>query len=107
MVDPDLLSEAADESLRESKFRMVAGSIMPMNDADGVDDGLFINLESSAANASRIGGVSKEHLAKVWRLNEDEARRMLEVTLSHANETIALRFHVNLAQTTKCCAIKG
>ena len=64
VIDHDLLSEAANESLRESKFRMAAGSTMPMQ-SDEVDDGLFVDLEASAADASWMGGVTKEHLAKV------------------------------------------
>ena len=98
VIDSDLLSEAVDESLRESKFRMAAGSTMPMQNED-LDNSLFVNLEASAADASRMGGVTKEHLAKVWRLNEDEARRTLEVTSQlckrDANSTLSRQFGTN------------
>ena len=70
-----------------------------MSNSSDMDDGLFINLEASAANASRMGGVSEEHLAKVWRLNEDEARRALEVTSQlckqDANSTLSRQFSTN------------
>lgn len=44
------------------------------------DDGLWISFEAAAAHAEISKDVTKEMLAKVWRISEDEARRTLEVT---------------------------
>jgi hypothetical protein len=44
------------------------------------DDGFWISFEAAAAHAEISKDVTKEMLAKVWRISEDEARRTLEVT---------------------------
>ena len=36
--------------------------------------------ETSAASATRVRGVSPEHLSKVWRIDHGTAKRTLEVT---------------------------
>ena len=45
------------------------------------------------------GGVTKEHLAKVWILNEEEARRTIEVTTQlnkqDADSTLSKQFSTN------------
>ena len=95
IIDGDLLSDAVGENLRESKFRMAAGSTM----LDGRNDELFIDLNASSAKAKMKGGVTKEHLAKVWRLNEEEARRTLEVTTQlckqDADSSLSRNFSTN------------
>ena len=50
ILDSDLLSDAVGENLRESKFRMAAGSTTP----NGQDNELFIDLE-----ASTVGGCTE------------------------------------------------
>ena len=80
ILDPDLLPTALEETLRDSKFAMAAGSTVTGNPQDPDRGEVFLDLQAGATQAMKTGGVSKEHLAKVWRLNEDEARRTLEVT---------------------------
>ena len=62
---------------------MAAGCAgMPYDSLDA-DDGLFIPLdlaEIDATHAEIPKGITKEMLAQVWRISEDEARRTLEVT---------------------------
>ena len=99
ILDPDLLPTVMEENLRASKFAMAAGSTMAGNPQDPDQGEVFIDLEAAATQGQQTGGVSKEHLAKVWRLNEDEARRTLEVTSQlnkqDADSSLSRRFGTN------------
>ena len=78
---------------------MAAGSTAAQITDDNEDDGLFINLGAASSNARLSGGVTKENLAKVWRINEEEARRTLEVTSQlnkqDADSTLSRAFGTN------------
>ena len=80
VLDPDLFPTAVEEHLRDSKFAMAAGSTTTGNPQDPDSNEVFIDIEAAVADGKVSGGVSKEHLAKVWRINEEEARRTLQVT---------------------------
>ena len=80
ILDQSLMAEAADETLRESKFCMAAGITAAELQVDGEGDELFLDLDIGSSSARLSGGVTKEHLARVWRINEEEARRTLDVT---------------------------
>ena len=48
---------------------------------DDVDlDGIFI----AGVDASRPGSTDAQHLAKVWRISYEDAKRMLDVTSQHS-----------------------
>ena len=98
-LDPDLLWMSTDEHLMQSKFGMAAGSTVASVLEQDQENDLFIDAEVDSARAMPGKGVSKEHLAKVWRLNEDEARRTLEVTTQlnqqDAESTLSRQFSTN------------
>lgn len=80
MLDPDVLDKFLGERLAYSNVAAAAGCGSGPIPPDTSDD-LFITLaEASATHAEIPKGVTKEMLAKVWRISEDEARRTLEVT---------------------------
>ena len=55
---------------------MAAGCLILEGPQDKNEHNIFI----SVTNAERLEGISKEVLAKVWQISEDEARITLEVT---------------------------
>ena len=78
ILDTDQLLSSMEDGLVDSELVMAAGCTLPTEEDMG--DSLFLGAEASATEATRFNTFTKEHLAKVWRLNEDEARRTLEVT---------------------------
>ena len=78
--DPDLFARAVEEKLQSSKFAHAAGCTMGLSPEQREDGGLFLNLDVAAMHAGAKQGVGKKHLMKVWRINEEEARRTLEIT---------------------------
>jgi hypothetical protein len=80
LLDPEYLREALNASLDRSRAAMAAGCAGMPEPMLADDDGLWISFEAAAAHAEISKDVTKEMLAKVWRISEDEARRTLEVT---------------------------
>jgi hypothetical protein len=80
LLDPEYLREALNASLDRSRAAMAAGCAGMPEPILAEDDGLWISFEAAAAHAEISKDVTKEMLAKVWRISEDEARRTLEVT---------------------------
>jgi hypothetical protein len=73
-LDPTLLNESLNQNLYRSRLK---GSYGPQ---DNRDDGLWISFDSAAAHAEIPKGITKEVLASIWGISEEEARRILEVT---------------------------
>ena len=73
-----------NERTTRSKISMAAGCLILEGSQDENEDNIFI----SVTNAERKKGISKEMLAKVWHISEDEARRMLKVTSQVGGELI-------------------
>ena len=80
VLDPDLLHDLLSNHVVQSKAAMAAGCSGISDLQRDYDDDLFISLEVAAAHVEVQKGVTKEMLASVWRISEDEARRTLEVT---------------------------
>ena len=66
---PVLVSDSEDESVSEEE---------PEDDWDVLEEGLDEYM--SAAVSSLSSGVTPEHLAKVWRISQEDARRTIENT---------------------------
>lgn len=79
-LDPTWLNEALNQNLYRSRAAMAAGCAGMPGPREVEDDGLWIPFKSAATHAEIPKGVSKEDLARVWRISEEEARRTLEVT---------------------------
>ena len=70
-LDPDAFVESINERLAYSKFGMSVGAL------SGAD---YKDMEIFAAHQDKAKGITKERLAKVFRLDEDVARRTIDVT---------------------------
>ena len=96
--DENYLQEMMESKLQDSKYAMAIGSTTACNPQDDLECELF-ESHLSAAHAEKSKGVSKEMLAKVWRISEEEARRTLEVTTQlnkqDADSNLSRRFSTN------------
>ena len=70
-LDPEEFIDAINERLAYSKFGMSVGAL------SGED---FDDFEIFAAHQDKPKGITKERLAKVFRIDEDIARRTIDVT---------------------------
>ena len=99
--DEVLMAERLHDQLLQSKYASFIGSNsddnpqdthvfelfgLDLSDSDRheywytPDDTINPQRSVSATHASKQKGVNKEHIMKIWRVSEDEARRTLEVT---------------------------
>ena len=113
VLDEDILSKAFEEHRRDSQFAMAAGCTLvgDMQSCDAADDALFlplhlvepteadIILDMSATHAEKPKGVTADHISKIWRISEEEAKRTLEVTTQlskqDAESTLSRNFGTN------------
>ena len=56
---------------------MSAGCTMAGNPQDDMDNELFVSIDDTHAEAPN--GISEKYLSAVWRISENEHRRMIEV----------------------------
>ena len=81
VLDPVTFAEAIRKKQLCGHAAMAAGCAGHPNHPEDVSDELFLPLSEACATHAEIPkGVTKEMLAKVWRISEEEARRTLEVT---------------------------
>eukprot|EP00956_Cyclotella_meneghiniana_P022884 scaffold43789_cov35-Cyclotella_meneghiniana.AAC.2 len=100
MLDKEFLDKLLSERHAYATVAGAAGCAPSTIPNDKTSDEVFLNLaDASAAHAEIPKGVTKEMLAKVWRISEDEARRTLEVTTQlnrqDAGSSIAQRASTN------------
>ena len=73
--------EADEQSQEDSTCNDEGDSFDPISDLDGdraqarVDE-----FFSHSTNASRPRGVTPEHLSKIWRISQEDAKRMINMT---------------------------
>ena len=104
MFEPEIFAATMNDSVQRSKVAMALGS-MTKNDF-GCE--LFEAMESavaeaiktlSAVTAGGAGGVSAEHLSKIFRISNQEAERTLDATsqlnCQDANSSLARNFGTN------------
>ena len=85
MFGPEVFAASMNDSVQRSKVAMAMGSMT----TNYVGCELFQAIESavteaigtiSAINAGNAGGVSAEHLSKIFRILNEEAERTLDAT---------------------------
>ena len=81
-LDPTTFAQALSDRASQSKFAMSIGSVYagdPKNNDLFIDDPTTIEMDIEAVNANKSKGVKPVDLAKVWRIDEETARRTIEV----------------------------
>jgi hypothetical protein len=104
MFEPEIFAASMNDGVQRSKVAMAMGS-MTTNDF-GCE--LFKAINSavaeaigtiSAIKAGNAGGVSAEHLSKIFRISNEEAERTLDATsqlnCQDANSSLARNFGTN------------
>ena len=80
VTDDDSTDGFKDGDDEASMFEFIA------EDWDLEEDDLD-EFMAAAATAGRPGGVTPEHLSKIWRISVPEAKRTIETTLQHSIRT--------------------
>ena len=81
-------TEAHDHSLNDSICNDIDESCNLLSDLD--DDGAHAKVDeffSHSMNASRPRGVTPEHLSKIWRISQEDAKRTIDTTTQMSVQT--------------------